>query len=72
MARRLQGTIRRRGEKWQVTISTGRGADGRYHRQSYTCAIEDEAHDKLLELNQANRRGELEVVEALDLAGGRR
>lgn len=59
MARRLQGTIRRRGEKWQVTISTGRGADGRYHRQSYTCASEDEAHDKLLELNQAKRRGEL-------------
>ena len=59
MARRLQGTIRQRGEKWQVTISTGRDADGRYRRQSYTCASEDEANDKLLELNQAKRRGEL-------------
>ena len=27
---------------------TGRGKDGRYHRQSFTCATEDEAHDKLL------------------------
>ena len=68
MARRLQGTIRQRGEKWQVTISTGRGADGRYHRQSYTCATEDEAHDKLLELNQAKRRGEL-IAERPDSLG---
>ena len=59
MARSLQGTIRRRGEGWQVTVSTGRGSDGRYHRQSFTCSSEEEAKDKLLQLNLAKRRGEL-------------
>jgi len=59
MARPLQGTIRRRGGGWQVTICTGRGSDGRYHRRSFTCASEDEAKDKLLQLNLARRKGEL-------------
>ncbi len=44
-----------------MTISTGRGKDGRYHRQSFTCATEDEAHDKLLTLNQEKRSGELTI-----------
>lgn len=61
MPRRLQGSVRQRGETWQVTISTGRGKDGRYHRQSFTCATEDEAHDKLLALNQEKRSGELAI-----------
>lgn len=61
MPRRLEGSVRQRGDAWQVTISTGRGKDGRYHRQSFTCATEDEAHDKLLALNQEKRSGELAI-----------
>lgn len=68
MPRRLQGTIRQRGDAWQVTISTGRGADGRYHRQSFTCATEEEAQDKLMRLNMEKRTGELTVERLGSLA----
>jgi len=68
MARRgLEGTIRRRGGLWQVFLSVGLGSDGRSHRRSVTCASEEEVRAKLLELNLAKSKGQLERLRPQDV-----
>ena len=64
---RLEGTIRRRGDRWQVSVSLGFGSDGRSHRRSVTCASEEEARAKLLELNLAKRKGQLDRLRPQDV-----
>jgi|GEM_PF-3948287 len=68
MARRgLEGTIRRRGGLWQVFLSVSLGSDGRSHRRSVTCASEEEVRAKLLELNLAKSKGQLERLRPQDV-----
>jgi len=63
----LEGTIRRRGDRWQVSVSVGLGSDGCSHRRSVTCASEEEARAKLLELSLAKSKGQLEHLRSQDV-----
>lgn len=52
-----EGTIRKKGKKWQVLFTIGKGCDGRPIRKSVTCDTHKEALEALAELSELRKGG---------------